>query len=60
MQEPWCVPMQLYNQNKCDLMVEKGNSTKVALDQETNTAATMLWDKVLLVYCFLTFFNENI
>ena len=53
MQEPWCVPMQLYNQNKCDLMVEKGNSTKVALDQETNTAATMLWDKVLLVYCFL-------
>ena len=45
--------MQLYNQNKCDLMVEKGNATKVALDQETNTAATMLWDKVLLVYCFL-------
>ena len=46
--------MQLYNQNKCVILfMEKGNFTMVAPDQETNTAATMLWDKVLLVYCFL-------
>ena len=31
----------------------KGNSAKVVLDRETNTAATMLWDKALLLYCFL-------
>ena len=37
-----CSIMQLYNQNKFDLFMEKGNSTKVASDQETNTAATML------------------
>ena len=46
--------MQLYNQNKCVILfMEKGNSTMVAPDQETYTAATMLWDKVLLVYFFL-------
>ena len=46
MQEPWCVPTQLYNQNKCVILfMEKGNSTKVAPDQEANTVttATMLW-----------------
>ena len=43
MQEPWCAPMQLYNQNKCVILfMEKGNFTMVAPDQETNTAATML------------------